>query len=623
MEIRSDQNGAICVKDEMDNVPINSRVRVLTGKELQQLAAQHRQDRSFLPKIPQIGAIKDYEPESGVWGEGGSWLQQKILEKTLQNRREALEWPLFTQNKLLVKGIWNPKDNLVTVSHGCPFAQFFGNAHYDGQFRLSLHPEEALYLLESGQLQIQSTCHPSPGTQDDKLSTSVPWSLEDAYMALMEHPFHPLQLSQYKVYGRLVRAGYAVVRHQPEVNFTIYERLIGLDMFQSIYQKEQKGSEKENFANEDQHQECEQISDDEIEEKETAYSEVEQSLVEDLPASSSQFPSHVQNCSSDGRWFSAPKCAPASTAADDLPTQDSVDQWKTPSWEPQNLVFPNIFNHDDAAASCSSHRQIHLPAPDQRYLPFAIGGLDREDRVLDLGISWSWDGTNSDEKWIKDVKKRNSGQKVKKKHERKRKWQPWTPDEELDQGNLSQQIFSVSITDGWLQHVKKVSTNWNDYKSLLNSPPDIQSNSVMAPLWDDASPQDASHVHPLVHPNDVTTSNDIFNLLDVVKQMESETSSVVTHGNEEKEYEVVFDLYLANKSYSKTGRGAPAYRVCLSRALLQGETTTSKPPTSAELDRLLSGFRDGAPLLWAAVDHETVSFFLHFDVSIPYAPVVG
>jgi hypothetical protein len=113
MEIRSDQNGAICVKDEMDNVPINdeinpfanSRVRVLTGKELQQLAAQHRQDRSFLPKIPQIGAIKDYEPESGVWGEGGSWLQQKILEKTLQNRREALEWPLFTQNKLLVKGV--------------------------------------------------------------------------------------------------------------------------------------------------------------------------------------------------------------------------------------------------------------------------------------------------------------------------------------------------------------------------------------------------------------------------------------------------------------------------------------------------------------------------------------
>jgi len=97
--------------------------------------------------------------------------------------------------------------------------------------------------------------------------------------------------------------------------------------------------------------------------------------------------------------------------------------------------------------------------------------------------------------------------------------------------------------------------------------------------------------------------------------------------DEKSEFVFVYHLYVANKTYSKTSRGAPAYRVFMRRppsSLSSSSSTlsTSSSPSASDLKTLFSSYRDGAPLLFASVaEGDDPSFVAYYDVTLPPAPV--
>ena len=178
-------------------------------------------------------------------------------------------------------------------------------------------------------------------------------------------------------------------------------------------------------------------------------------------------------------------------------------------------------------------------------------------------------------------------------------------------------------------------------------PPSTSSSSLPLSTSSTAAAS-TSFATPLVHPRRVHSLTDVFQRLDVVKTFEGGDDDDETvgsgeqrrggkdggrrvhgdHGVEEKretrsDFHVVYHLYLANKSYSKSTCGAPAYRVFMRKAPASSSSTSSSSlPSAADLQRLFSSFRDGAPLLFASLSAgDDPSFFAFYDITLPPAPV--
>ena len=98
--------------------------------------------------------------------------------------------------------VYNPKSGRTAVDHPKgPHIRTMGKAEADG--RLYLLPEEALYLIERGNLDLRW-----PVVEDDE--EGMPMSLQSAYAALVGRL--GLTLERYSVYAGLKRIGYAVKR---------------------------------------------------------------------------------------------------------------------------------------------------------------------------------------------------------------------------------------------------------------------------------------------------------------------------------------------------------------------------------------------------------------------------
>jgi len=443
-----------------------------------------------VPSIPQIGAIKDFEPDPG------NFLQHKFLEKALQSRHEALSWPRWSQAKTLVKGVWEFSRNQVNVAESHSICQFFGTSRPEGK-GFCLQAEEALFLMESGLLQITTTCHQR---------RSVPWSLEDAYLAFMNHPTNPLCLNQYKVFGRLARAGYAVALHR-KTNFTVYERMIGLDRFVTTNPPLNDDDDDNNNRDNDVDGDGEKERGDEVwedQEREHGLDEEGMKLDSEIKtvAKTPMDADEVMKCSlrhdKDGndevRRDTAPEWASSNNwkiggdrsieekdthmtpfwGSSDDSFRDSIlaPLPPPPKWTDMNgLHFPNLtfcarsgtYDHTDdnqlltgdefpsEEAQRRRHRSrdasingnetnaalMMTPAHHSDCSGVAELGQLRSDYLpyavtqeqASKMLRWTWN-TSSTEKWIRDVKM--ADRFVKPKHRRKRKWLPWTPDPHPD-----------------------------------------------------------------------------------------------------------------------------------------------------------------------------------------------
>ncbi|XP_068434736.1 tRNA-splicing endonuclease subunit Sen54 isoform X2 [Clinocottus analis] len=145
--------------------------------------------RSRSRKIPVRGQ-KDFFPDD-------SDEQRQRLEKSLNEH-----WSLISEERVeklgnLVKATWIPSQRMVELQS--PAGKFWQTMGFSASGKQCLLPEEALYLMECGSLQV--------------FHRQLPLSIQDGYECFLSSG--PPSLLQYQVFSHLKRLGYVVLRFQP------------------------------------------------------------------------------------------------------------------------------------------------------------------------------------------------------------------------------------------------------------------------------------------------------------------------------------------------------------------------------------------------------------------------
>ncbi|EEQ30078.1 tRNA-splicing endonuclease subunit sen54 [Microsporum canis] len=154
---------------------------------------------------------KDFEPNPTLH-------QASVLTSARNAMHNALSYPRLHNTKNRIIGIYYPNghqgDACVCVPN--PRGQYFRTmAQADNINRMWLLPEEALYLLERGSLDIRWPAEDSweekaPENCPFDLEGTVPMSLQAAYACFLG--CRGLTMERYSVYSGLRRGGYVVIR---------------------------------------------------------------------------------------------------------------------------------------------------------------------------------------------------------------------------------------------------------------------------------------------------------------------------------------------------------------------------------------------------------------------------
>ncbi|XP_051244554.1 tRNA-splicing endonuclease subunit Sen54-like isoform X1 [Dicentrarchus labrax] len=162
--------------------------------------------RSRSHKIPVRGQ-KDFFPDD-------SDEQRRRLEQSLKEH-----WSLVSEERVeklgnLVKAVWVPSEQIVELQS--PAGKFWQTMGFSADGKQHLLPEEALYLLECGNLQV--------------FYRDLPLSIQDGYERFLSSS--SVSLQQYQVFAHLKRLGYVVHRFDPSSEPSSYSRQLNLPQSQ-------------------------------------------------------------------------------------------------------------------------------------------------------------------------------------------------------------------------------------------------------------------------------------------------------------------------------------------------------------------------------------------------------
>nr|XP_055041213.1 tRNA-splicing endonuclease subunit Sen54-like [Misgurnus anguillicaudatus] len=160
------------------------------------------QARSRSHKIPVRGQ-KDFQPND-------SEHQRSRLQQSLHEHWTLLEEERVERLGNLVKALWIPEERLVELQS--PAGKFWHTMGFSDRGKQYLHAEEALYLMECGNVQV--------------FHRDLPLSIQEGYERFLSS--ETLTLHQYQVYGHLKRLGYVVNRFDPSSVPSEYERQLNL-----------------------------------------------------------------------------------------------------------------------------------------------------------------------------------------------------------------------------------------------------------------------------------------------------------------------------------------------------------------------------------------------------------
>ncbi|XP_033827670.2 tRNA-splicing endonuclease subunit Sen54 [Periophthalmus magnuspinnatus] len=158
--------------------------------------------RSRSHKIPVRGQ-KDFIPD-------GSEEQKQKLEQALNEH-----WSLISEERVerlgsLVKGVWIPEEQIIELQ--TPAGKFWQTMGFSAKGKQYLLPEEALFLMECGNVQV--------------FYQDLPFSIQDGYENFLSSK--SITFQQYLVYGHLKRLGYVVLRFDPSSEPSAYARQLNL-----------------------------------------------------------------------------------------------------------------------------------------------------------------------------------------------------------------------------------------------------------------------------------------------------------------------------------------------------------------------------------------------------------
>ncbi|KAM5274543.1 tRNA-splicing endonuclease subunit Sen54 [Ctenodactylus gundi] len=383
--------------------------RVLSAPEL--LAARSRSQ-----KLPQRShGPKDFLPD-------GSAAQ---AERLRQCRQEL--WQLLAEERVerlgsLVAAEWRPEEGHVELTS--PAGKFWQTMGFSEHGRQRLHPEEALYLLECGSIQI--------------FHQDLPLSIQEAYQLLLTGD--TVTFLQYQVFSHLKRLGYVVRRFQPGSVLSPYERQLNLDGCTQCLE-DGTGKRKRSTSSRSVNKKAKALEDTLPSTSLPAVS-IQNSP---CPVEKPQEPSPMK---SPGNWFQFPgtldpcpdmvregvRCGPDTTKV-----ENGVREPRKPRWNFEQISFPNM-------ASDSRHTLLSAPAPE--LLPANVTGRETDA-----------------ESWCQKLNQRKE-----KLSRREREW-----DREAEALQFREDVNA----DPEVQ----CCSNWREYKELLQRRHQQRSQSCPPHLW--------------------------------------------------------------------------------------------------------------------------------------------
>ncbi|KAM6914493.1 tRNA-splicing endonuclease subunit Sen54 isoform 1-T1 [Lycodopsis pacificus] len=191
--------------------------------------------RSRSRKIPVRGQ-KDFFPDDSDEQRGR--LEQSLTE----------HWSLVSEERVeklgnLVKATWIPSEQIVELQS--PAGKFWQTMGFSATGKQFLLPEEALYLMECGDLQV--------------LHQDLPLSIQDGYEKFLSSS--TVGLLQYQVFGHLKRLGYVVHRFDPSSQPSSYARQLNLPQSRDRAEKRVKRKRSDSPSTTSSHTEAQEESD--------------------------------------------------------------------------------------------------------------------------------------------------------------------------------------------------------------------------------------------------------------------------------------------------------------------------------------------------------------------------
>ncbi|XP_010629113.1 tRNA-splicing endonuclease subunit Sen54 [Fukomys damarensis] len=328
--------------------------------------------------------------------------------------------PLLARGSL-VAAEWRPEEGFAELKS--PAGKFWQTMGFSEQGRQRLHPEEALYLLECGSVQL--------------FHQDLPLSIQEAYQLLLTGD--TVTFLQYQVFSHLKRLGYVVRRFQPSSVLSPYERQLNLDGY-AQHLEDGTGKRKRSASSRSVYKKAKALED---------------SLLPISLAASSP-PASIQNsqCSTEKPQESSPMKAPGVSSQllgspEPCPGLAREGQGcgqesgkaengdRKPRWNFEQISFPNM---------ASDSRHTLLPAPAPELLPANVAGRETDA-----------------ESWCQKLNQR------KEKLSRR----------EQEQQAMAQQFWEDVNTDPEVQHC----SSWQEYKELLQRRHLQKSQSCPQHLW--------------------------------------------------------------------------------------------------------------------------------------------
>ncbi|XP_067313833.1 tRNA-splicing endonuclease subunit Sen54 [Pseudorasbora parva] len=282
--------------------------------------------RSRSHKIPVKGQ-KDFLPD-------GSEKQAARLQQSLDEH-----WMLLAEERVerlgnLVKAVWTPEERLVELKS--PAGKFWQTMGFSERGKQYLHPEEALYLMECGNVQV--------------FYRDLPLSIQEGYERFLSS--ETVTLHQYQVFGHLKRLGYVVNRFDPSSVPSTYERQLNLPA--SSWDKQRKQLKRKRSLSP-------LSSDKQITPPVKTQTAEDQSEALDkscdsspaAPESPPQEPMQAADASDRTWWMEADVQPPAARA-----------QSAAPRWDFGSISFPDLGSRRS--------RSTCLASPDRSLLPGAL-----------------------------------------------------------------------------------------------------------------------------------------------------------------------------------------------------------------------------------------------------------
>ncbi|NXJ04853.1 SEN54 endonuclease, partial [Odontophorus gujanensis] len=440
---------------------------------------------------------KDFAPD-------GSAEQAERLRLYLEEQQRQLAEERVARPGNLVKAVWNPEQGIVELES--PAGKFWHTMGFSEHGKQCLLPEEALYLMECGSLQL--------------FYKDVPMSIQKAYEILLSQ--EAMNLLHYQVFSHLKQLGYIVLRFNPSTVLSPYERQLNLESHcmgsGKPHHKRRRNSSpgscgKKNKVSEDfpkaegtcekGGEDCGEFSCVPLDEK--PLSEQLKELVtgnrEEQSVTSNAVPPDTgqKNSLSPSRILGTGDQKVSSAAT------------HVPHWDFTTIILPNVAPDQPC---------IHLPSPDKKLLPENVLG-----REVDA-VSWC--------RRI-NQKKEKLSQKEREQRERESKYKSSI--------NADREV--------------RCCFNWQEYKALLRRRSQQRVWRRPPHLWDQA-------VTPLLQPEEATSSAVVLQQISVLQP--SHILDGASGLQEDLEsIKIDFNVYQADAvaTFKKTNPGKPYVRMCV------------------------------------------------------------